>query len=315
MRRVAWIVVTVLSILLMSCTQQHLAPITSINVLDEQPAISHNTLHVHEVIETRTMPEVTSPLPAHLQQTQPPAIKVQNQAAAKQKQKTILHHDVPRVPVPAFYIVEPGDTLGGIAHYFGLSYLYLAKLNQIDKTYTIHVSQVLKLKGKIPPQSSKKTASPIVTSVTSAVSSLQPTPNASQTRTVDKITWSWPAQGKVQNQFNPQGDVFHHGLDIIGQDNTQVYAAAQGKVLFSGLGAKGYGQMIILQNSNGYLTAYSQLSQIKIKEGEQVQRGQQIAKMGKVGGHVQMHFEVRHHGQPVNPLKYLTKESVLHDSV
>lgn len=306
MQRIACSVVMVLSVLLIGCTQQHLAPITSVNTLDEQP-LSQSPVYAPPPDETAPMQETS--LPPEQVSTAPPLTKASQPQPPNSTIKTTAQNAMPTVPVPEQYTVEPGDTLGGIAHHYGLSYIYLAKLNQIDPPYVIRIGQVLKLKGKIPKQAHVVTKkSPVTGAAKLPAPSLQSTPKTSQTHTVDGVTWSWPAQGKVQNQFNPQGDVFHQGVDIISQGSTQVNAAARGKVVFSGQGAKGYGDMIILQHNNGYLSAYSQLSQINVKEGEQVKRGHQIAKMGTISGHAQMHFEVRHHGQPVDPLNYLPKE-------
>ena len=310
MQRVACGIISVLAVLLVGCTQQHLAPVTSVRALDEQPAQQTSALNHHAPL----MVQETSAPPEHLRK--PPSVESSKEASSPQPDNTSAPDTMPIVPVPEQYTVQPGDTLGGIAHHYGLSYIYLAKLNQLTPPYVIHIGQVLKMKGKIPtPAVPVKNASTLSAASASMLAAdntvapiLKPTPLSSKTNTIDDVTWSWPAQGKVQNQFQAQGDVFHQGIDIISNGSHQVHAAAQGKVVFSGHGAKGYGEMIILQHPNHYLSAYSHLSDIQVKEGEQVQRGQQIANMGAVNGQVQIHFEVRYHGQPVNPLKYLPKE-------
>ena len=85
-------------------------------------------------------------------------------------------------------------------------------------------------------------------------------------------------------------------------------AAADGVVVYSGAGLIGYGELIIIQHSDRYLSAYGHNRKRLVQEGEQVKSGQQIAEMGKSGAERHMlHFEIRRDGKPTDPLLYLPK--------
>ena len=115
-------------------------------------------------------------------------------------------------------------------------------------------------------------------------------------------SWLWPTQGKVINRFTDASK----GVDISGRAGQTVQAAAGGKVVYSGAGLRGYGKLIIIKHNKTFLTAYAHNSQILVKEGQGVSKGQKIAEMGNTDAdQVKLHFEVRRFGKPVDPLKYL----------
>lgn len=120
---------------------------------------------------------------------------------------------------------------------------------------------------------------------------------------VGDISWAWPASGKMLSGFSESGG---KGIDIAGKTGDPVTAAADGKVVYSGAGLRGYGQLVIVKHSEAFLTAYAHNSRILVKEGQTVTRGQKIAEMGNTDAdQVKLHFEVRRQGKPVDPLKYL----------
>ena len=83
-------------------------------------------------------------------------------------------------------------------------------------------------------------------------------------------------------------------------------AAGDGKVVYSGTGLRGYGKLVIVKHNATYLSAYAHNSNILVKEGQSVSRGQKIAEMGNSDAdQVKLHFEVRRQGKPVDPMKYL----------
>ncbi len=85
-------------------------------------------------------------------------------------------------------------------------------------------------------------------------------------------------------------------------------AASPGKVVYSGGGLLGYGQLIIIKHNTQYLSAYAHNRRLIVKEGEQVKSGQKIAELGMSGtDRPKLHFEIRRNGQPVDPLSYLPK--------
>ena len=121
----------------------------------------------------------------------------------------------------------------------------------------------------------------------------------------ERIEWNWPAAGKVIAGFNEASGT-GKGLDIGGKSGQPVFAAAPGKVVYSGNGLRGYGKLVIIKHSNIYLSAYAHNSQILVKEGQNVTKGQKIAEMGNSDAdQVKLHFEIRRFGKPVDPMKYL----------
>ena len=96
------------------------------------------------------------------------------------------------------------------------------------------------------------------------------------------------------------------GIDIAGKLGQPVMASANGKVVYSGSGLRGYGKLIIIKHNNTFLSAYAHNNKILVKEGQRVSRGQKIAEMGRTDARqVELHFEVRRYGKPVDPAKYL----------
>ena len=80
-------------------------------------------------------------------------------------------------------------------------------------------------------------------------------------------------------------------------------AAASGKVVYSGSGLRGYGNLVIVKHNETYLSVYAHNQSVMVKEGDMVKRSQKIAEMGDTGAaRVGLHFEVRRFGKPVDPL-------------
>ncbi|MEQ6291482.1 peptidoglycan DD-metalloendopeptidase family protein [Vogesella sp. GCM10023246] len=118
--------------------------------------------------------------------------------------------------------------------------------------------------------------------------------------------WGWPTQGSVIRGFSDQ----NKGLDIGGKAGQPVVAAADGKVVYSGNGLRGYGKLIILRHDKTFLSAYAHNSQLLVKEGQTVKKGQKIAEMGNTDtDQTKLHFEIRQLGKPVDPSKYLEQHS------
>jgi lipoprotein NlpD len=133
-----------------------------------------------------------------------------------------------------------------------------------------------------------------------------PTPPPGATRSVAGIAWQWPASGKVIGGFQAGSGGDGAGLDIAGNPGDPVRAAASGTVVYSGNGLIGYGELIIIKHNDTYLSAYGHNSKRLVKEGDHVSAGQEIALMGASGApRVELHFEIRKDGKPVDPLAYL----------
>jgi murein DD-endopeptidase MepM/ murein hydrolase activator NlpD len=114
----------------------------------------------------------------------------------------------------------------------------------------------------------------------------------------------WPARGRIIQGFKPGGN---DGINIAVPEGTSVKAAESGVVAYAGNELKGYGNLILIRHPNGFVSAYANNSNIEVKRGETVKRGQTIAKSGQSGNVAspQLHFELRKGTKPVDPTQYL----------
>ena len=120
----------------------------------------------------------------------------------------------------------------------------------------------------------------------------------------DQLEWAWPAKGRIVSGFSETANL--KGIDIAGTAGEPVRASAPGRVVYAGNGLRGYGKLIIIKHNNTYLSAYAHNREILVKEGQQVTRGQKIAEMGSTDAdQVKLHFEIRRHGKPMDPTKFL----------
>lgn len=153
------------------------------------------------------------------------------------------------------------------------------------------------------PQTQVATA-PANTATTPTTSTATPATTTTSPSASGGIEWSWPTSGKVIAGFNDSAST--KGLDIGGTLGQSIHAAAPGKVIYSGSDLRGYGKLVIIKHDNTYLSVYAHNSNILVKEGQQVTRGQKIAEMGNSDtDKVKLHFEIRRQGKSVDPAKYL----------
>jgi lipoprotein NlpD len=120
------------------------------------------------------------------------------------------------------------------------------------------------------------------------------------------LNFDWPMQGKVLRSFSPS---HNKGIDIAGKQKQSVKATEAGTVVYGGQGLIGFGQLLIIKHNAFYLSAYANNSQLLVKKGQYVQKGQLIAEVGKAGiKRSSLHFEIRKNGKPLNPLNFLPKK-------
>lgn len=243
---------------------------------------------------------------------------------------------------PAAHTVRRGETLYSIAWRYGFDYRTLAAWNAIGEPYTIYPGQRLRLMrptrtsstttaGHRPPASASGGGkAPESTSGSSQKSARAPaTPEKSAPQRSGKKTtasagglkksgkgaakgesgpvkrWHWPARGRVVTSFSKSGG---KGIDIAGKLGQPILAASDGRVVYSGSGLIGYGQLIIVKHNKRYLSAYAHNNKILVKEGDAVTGGQRIAEMGRSGSNrALLHFEIRKDGKPIDPIRYLPK--------
>ncbi len=218
---------------------------------------------------------------------------------------------------PAIYIVRPGDTIYSIAWRFGLDFRELAQSNGVDHGYSIRPGQRLKISAEAkhikhplkPSNTHKKTVSKPVQStkktivkVTSQQSSLS-IDSSKEKKSVTK--WIWPVKGKLVDGYSSRRGG-NKGIDIVTEAPEPVHAVADGEVVYSGEGLRGYGKLVIIKHNENFLSAYAYNSHIRVKEKDQIKVGEVIADTGIHGLYKnRLHLEIRYKGKPVNPLIYL----------
>jgi len=200
------------------------------------------------------------------------------------------------------YTVRKGDSLYTIAWRSGHDYQYLAKINNIPTPYTIYPGQkIIFSNKKFSIKNNKQLAKN-----TNAALPYSQNPKAVIPAAVIKTTipFIWPVKGKILRGFAEEGH--SKGIDIEGKLGMPIRAAAKGSVVYSGNALKGYGNLIILKHGDNFLSAYAHNQLMKVKEGQTVVAGQEIATMGKSSNkEVKLHFEIRYQGKPVDPMKFL----------
>jgi lipoprotein NlpD len=211
--------------------------------------------------------------------------------------------------VPESYVVQPHDTLYSIAWRLDLDYHDLARWNNLGPDYRISIGQVLLLKS-VAPQAAVRPAVPAPRSSQSAgshprdadtppgaASSFAPgaAPNSA-------LQWVWPTERLSAPREVPGG-----GILLLGQLGQVIRAACTGRVVYIGSGLRAYGNLIIIKHGDNLLSAYAHNSELLVHEGQDVQGGQPIARMGE-GPHqvAALYFEIRRNGKPVDPLPYLS---------
>ena len=240
---------------------------------------------------------------------------------------------------PGYYTVKTGDTLLRIALDTGQNWRDLARWNNLDNPNLVEVGQVLRVlppnadagvvatravpnAGRVEtrplePRGAASGATPAASAaapaaaapaVVAAVPPPAPAPTPAQepaaaTRDSDDIVWMWPAAGAVVGGFD---EGRNKGLTITGKAGDPVLAAGDGRVVYAGSSLRGYGNLVIVKHNEMYLTAYAHNQVLLVKDDQIVRRGQKIAEMGSTDAErVQLHFEIRRQGKPVDPAKLL----------
>ena len=179
------------------------------------------------------------------------------------------------------YTVKEGDTLWNISRRFGIPLKELLQANGLRETSVLQIGQVLRVpsRGGVPaaPQRAQQ-------------------------------GFIWPVNGRISSRFGPRGRGFHYGIDIIAPVGTVVRAAESGVVSYSGW-MSGYGRVVIITHASGLQTVYAHNSVNLVREGQRVNKGDPIARVGSTGNATcpHLHFEMRRNGRPVDPLEFLRR--------
>jgi len=230
------------------------------------------------------------------------------------------------------YIVKRGDTLIRIALDHGEDWRDIAQWNSLEDPNQIRPGQVLRVTRPgspaakpadsgvaqvtpvpAPSQSASRplgtpapaptTPTPVPAEPVAPPATPVTPPAARNDPASERVEWGWPASGKIIENFH---ETRNKGLDIAGTPGDPVLAAGDGKVVYSGSGLRGYGQLIIIKHNNTFLSAYAHNRAMLVKEGQAVRRGQKIAELGSTDAESpRVHFEIRRQGRPVDPAGYL----------
>ena len=231
------------------------------------------------------------------------------------------------------HVVNRGDTLLNIAHRNHVSLAELARANGIGPAAKLLLGMKLvvpaktaagaqpALAGTAPPAAGSvppptKTAAVTADSqqkvrlaqATTAEDTPTETPLKAAEATGALPTFRWPVRGKVITSYGAKTNgKANDGINLAVPEGTPVKAAEDGVVAYSGNELKGYGNLVLVRHTNGYVTAYAHASELLVKRGDTIKRGQIIAKSGQSGevGSPQLHFEIRKGSSPVDPLQFL----------
>ena len=244
---------------------------------------------------------------------------------------------------PGYYTVKPGDTLIRISLDAGQNWRDVAAWNNLGNANVIEVGQVLRvvppgldagaatgvaaarpvgapkiesrpLESKpgvaipMPPASAAKPGATapsgaVASSGTPSTPSSPAAASAAEARENEEPAWAWPASGPTIGNFE---EGRRKGLAIGGKAGDPVFAAGDGRVVYAGSGLRGYGNLVIIKHNGDFLTAYAHNQTLLVKEDQIVRKGQKIAEMGATDAdRVQLHFEIRKQGKPIDPARQL----------
>jgi murein DD-endopeptidase MepM/ murein hydrolase activator NlpD len=241
---------------------------------------------------------------------------------------------------PSVHIVNRGDTLMSIARRNNVPVAELAKANNLDQSAKLSLGMKLTVPGSrsaaaapvaqpivaAPAQPVAPVAAPAtkmasaggppqsarLASATTNVVEEKPVVEAASVKSSEATgalpTFRWPVRGKVITSYGAKTNgKSNDGINLAVPEGTPVKAAEDGVVAYSGNELKGYGNLVLVRHSNGYVTAYAHASELMVKRGDTIKRGQIIAKSGQSGevGSPQLHFEIRKGSSPVDPLQFL----------
>ncbi|TWG95552.1 murein DD-endopeptidase MepM/ murein hydrolase activator NlpD [Mesorhizobium sp. J18] len=236
------------------------------------------------------------------------------------------------------YTVASGDTLYAIARKTGVSadriksanglsdgYLQVGQKLQIPAGAATAYTQVSSAQPKAPDPIVTDTAKP-VQEPKPAIEKVSYTPPSQSDSTniaeeAEQVAalppdstgigrLRWPVRGRVVSSFGSGvGSASNDGIDIGVPEGTPVKAAENGVVIYAGDGLKEFGKTVLVRHDDGLVTVYGHASDIKVKRGDTVRRGQEIALSGMSGNadRPKLHFEVRKDSAPVDPVQFLEK--------
>ena len=199
-----------------------------------------------------------------------------------------------------YHRVKKGDTLYDISKLYGTSVDKLMENNNIADKNLLNVGEYIWISDVKAPK--------IQAGSTTINSNTKQEPEQDGASQVSPSNFIWPSKGVLTSKFGKRWGRMHEGIDIGCPEGTPIFAANNGKVIFSGQKG-GYGKVIIIQHSGNWFTVYAHASKNLVGEGQTVKKGQKISLSGNTGRSTgpHLHFEIRKGAKPVDPLKYLPK--------
>jgi murein DD-endopeptidase MepM/ murein hydrolase activator NlpD len=229
------------------------------------------------------------------------------------------------------HVVATGDTLTKIAHQYRKSLAEITKANNVPPDGKLTIGDRIIIPGprvssaapeaepagaSFKPAGNKVAANTATAPSTGVQSASMVTPAAAasgadsvvKAATEDTPGFRWPVRGRIIAGFGPKPNGQQNdGIDVAVPENTPIKAAEGGVVAYAGNELKGYGNLVLVKHPNGYVTAYANAKELLVKRGDQIKRGDVIAKSGQSGNvdAPQVHFEVRKGSAPVDPMQFL----------
>ena len=238
----------------------------------------------------------------------------------------------PRISQTAMHVVKPGETLFAVGREYNMHPYRIADYNGLSHNVALRVGQQLRIPGRtvearapqVPRQQAVDTQARQVKQTRTAkmdqpqlpappetVQPQQTARNDTMQQSAPDIIDSgfrWPVRGRIISTFGqkPNG-MRNEGINIAVPAGTSVKSAESGVVAYAGNELKGYGNLVLIRHTNGWVTAYAHNSKLFVKRGDTVKRGDIIAQAGQTGSVTspQLHFEVRKGASAVDPMKYL----------
>jgi murein DD-endopeptidase MepM/ murein hydrolase activator NlpD len=254
--------------------------------------------------------------------------------AAAPATATVASRPVAVAAASSVHVVNHGDTLMGIARRNHISAAELARANGLQPSAPLRIGMKLNVPVRSSAAASPVTAPAVAqavpvsaapaTKLAAVTADPQQKARLAQTNDVADApaaepvkaaeatgalpTFRWPVRGKVITSYGAKTNgKSNDGINLAVPEGTPVKAAEDGVVAYSGNELKGYGNLVLIRHSNGYVTAYAHASELLVKRGDTIKRGQVIAKSGQSGevASPQLHFEIRKGSTPVDPLQFL----------
>lgn len=223
------------------------------------------------------------------------------------------------MPYGVYHTVEKGQTLYNIARVYNVPLQDIESANNITDTTDLKPGEKIFIPGAskvlyVPPTVKPNESSPNTPTLAhqnnlnpSNVNRIQGPINKEKISRKNEISFIWPLEGKILQGFNTSNGSKHDGIDIKAPEGSPIYAVANGTVIYSDNTIRGYGNMVIIKHKDGFVTVYAHNSVNLVKKDQTVKQGQIIAKVGDTGYATtpHLHFEIRLHAIPVNPINYL----------